>query len=122
MTLEFNGIAMPVPKIGGFNISKNKIWSKNAGRNDLGVMVGTILRIVYKVEIEWPPLNTSQVALIDDIVSNIDMPYTHIKFTNERGIVTEIDAYFGDATYPVYGTNIYGKQIMNGVKIDGIQQ
>ena len=122
MILEFNGVAMPIPKIGGFNISKNKIWSKNAGRNDLGDMVGTILAIKYKVEIEWPPLSTDQVALIDDIVSDINTPYTTVKFTNERGVVAEIMAYFGDATYPVYGTNIYGKQIMTGVKIDGVQQ
>lgn len=113
---------MPTPKIEGFNISKNKIWSKNAGRNDLGDMVGTIIAIKYKVEIEWPPLTTTQIALIDDIVSDINNPYTSVKFTNERGEITEITAYFGDATYPIYGTNIYGKQIMNGVKIDGIQQ
>ena len=122
MTLEFNGIAMPIPKAEGFTIGKNKIWSKNAGRNDLGTMVGTILAIKYKVEIEWPPLDTKQIELIDNIVSDINNPFTQIRFTNERGEVTEITAYFGDATYPVYGTNIYGKQIMTGVKIDGIQQ
>jgi len=122
MTLEFNGIAMPIPKAEGFTVSKNKIWSKNAGRNDLGTMVGTILAIKTKVEIEWPPLDTKQVELIDNIVSDINKPFTQIRFTNERGEVTPITAYFGDAVYPVYGTNIYGKQIMIGVKIDGIQQ
>lgn len=122
MTLKFNGIDMPIPKINGFKISKNKIWSRNTGRNDYGSMVGSIIAIKNKVEIEWPPLSNSEVAAIDDVVSDVDNPFVPIEYTNERGEVTTITAYFGDVTYPVYSMNAQGKMIINGVKISGIEQ
>lgn len=122
MVLKFNGVAMPIPKQGGFSISKNKIWSRNAGRNDAGSMVGTIIAVKKKIEIEWPPLTTDQVHLIDSIVSDPDNPFVPVEYTDEAGNVTEITGYFGDVSYPVYSMNAAGKQIISGVKLSGIEQ
>ena len=120
--LYFDGVKMPTPKFNGFKIQKNKIWSKNTGRNGNGDMVGTIIAVKRKVEIVWPVLEAGQISAIDDIVSNPDVPYHQIKYTDERGNVTEITAYFNDASYPILGANIHGKQLLDGVGINGIEK
>lgn len=121
--LKFNGIEMPSPKSNGLTISRNKIWSKNTGRNSLGNMVGTIIAIKNSVEITWPPLTTEEIVLIDSVVSDIDNPFTTIEYLDATGNMTTITAYFSDVSYPILSTNISdGKQIMDGVQLSGIQQ
>ena len=39
------GVRFPVA-YNGYTYSRNKIWSKNTGRNDYGEMVGTIVGVV----------------------------------------------------------------------------
>lgn len=119
--LKFDGVTMPTPKFNGFKISKNKIWSRNTGRNGNGDMVGTIIAVKRKIEIVWPILNARDIKAIDDIVSSVT-PYHKVEYTDECGKTTVITAYFGDATYPVLGTNIYGQQLLEGVGINGIEK
>lgn len=121
-SLKFNGIDMPVPKQNGFKITKNKIWSANTKRNDNGGMVGTIIAIKRKIEIEWAVLTPEQVKRIDDVVSDASMPFTSISYRDEQGGTTEMTAYFGDPTYPIYSLNVNGKQLLTGVKVNGIEQ
>lgn len=113
---------MPIPKLSGFTITKNKVWSRNAGRNDNADMVGTIIAIKRKIQIEWPPLSSDEVATIDSVVSNINNPFVEVQYTDETNNTTTITAYFGDATYPVYTMNANGNMILSGVKVDGIEQ
>lgn len=113
---------MPTPKIDGFKISKNKIWSDNTRRNDRGNMVGTLIAVKDKLQIEWPPLTGAQCNYIDSIVSDVNYPFVGVKYTNLSGNVTQINAYFGDVTYPVYGLNINGKIVCKGVAVNAIQQ
>lgn len=120
--LKFDGIEMPTPKFNGFKISKNKIWSKNTGRNGNGDMVGTIIAVKRKVEITWPILEAGQISLIDNIVSNPNTPYHQVQYTDESGNVTEITAYFNDASYPILSVNLNGKQLLEGVGINGIEK
>ena len=119
--LKFDGVTMPTPKFNGFKISKNKIWSRNTGRNGNGDMVGTIIAVKRKIEIVWPILNARDIKAIDDIVSSVT-PYHKVEYTDESGETTVITAYFGDATYPVLGTKIYGQQLLEGVGINGIEK
>ena len=44
------GVTFPVA-YNGYTYSRNKIWSKNTGRNDYGEMVGTIVAIKDKIEL-----------------------------------------------------------------------
>lgn len=121
--LKFDGVTMPTPKFNGFKISKNKIWSKNSGRVASNAkFVGTIIAIKRKVEITWPVLEASQIAVIDNIVSNASIPYHTVQYTSESGVTTTITAYFGDAVYPILGMDINGKELLEGVGIDGIEQ
>lgn len=91
--LKFDDVEMPTPKFNGFKVGKNKIWSKNAGRNGYGEMVGTIIAIKRKIEITWPVLEAEKISVIDDIVSNPNIPYHKIDYTNEQGGTTSMIAY-----------------------------
>ena len=42
-SITIGGVAMPEPKLNGLKISRNKIWSKNAGRGADGTMTGDII-------------------------------------------------------------------------------
>lgn len=119
--LKFNGQAMPTPKPDGFTISKNKIWSRNTGRNSLGNMVGTIIAVKTSIDITWPPLSFSQIEMIDNIVSDVNNPFVNIEYLNERGNMTQITAYFSDVSYPIKSI-INGREIIDGIQLSGIQQ
>lgn len=124
-TLEINGVVMPTPKHGGVKITKNKIWSSNSGRStaaDGARMQGTIIAIKRKVQIEWPPLHPETVAIIDAQVNDITKPFVKMKYTDERGQTTEMDVYFGDPTYTIYGFNAAGDMIVTGIAVSGIEQ
>ena len=64
------GVRFPVA-YNGYTYSRNKIWSKNTGRNDYGEMVGTIVDIKDKVELQLPPLTGEQALLLDNVVSDV---------------------------------------------------
>ena len=68
------GVTFPVA-YNGYTYSRNKIWSKNTGRNDYGEMVGTIVDIKDKVELQLPPLTGEQALLLDNVVSDVDNPF-----------------------------------------------
>lgn len=90
---------MPTPKYDGLTIGRNKIWSKNTGRNCVGDMVGTIIRIKNTIEITWPPLTTQQIALIDSVVNDINNPFITIEYLDATGAMKTMIAYFSDVTY-----------------------
>lgn len=68
------GVTFPVA-YNGYTYSRNKIWSKNTGRNDYGEMVGTIVAIKDKVELQLPPLTGEQALLLDNVVSDENNPF-----------------------------------------------
>ena len=74
------GVKFPVA-YNGYTYSRNKIWSKNTGRNDYGEMVGTIVDIKDKVELQLPPLTGEQALLLDNVVSDIDNPFPTAQVT-----------------------------------------
>lgn len=119
--LKFNDQIMPSPKPNGFTITKNKIWSRNTGRNSLGNMIGTIIAIKTSIDITWPPLTFEQIETIDNIVSDINNPFVNIEYLNERGQMSKMIVYFSDVPYPIISI-INGKEIIDGVQLSGIQQ
>ena len=119
--LKINGVTMPTPKHNGVSYSENKIWSTNTGRNMNGEMVGTIVAIKKKVEIEFPVLTPNEVKLINTQVSSKGNPYVPIEITSPMGGTERFTCYFGDLVYPVYGL-IKGEYCVNGFKLDGIEK
>jgi hypothetical protein len=119
--LKINGVTMPTPKHNGVTYSENKVWSTNTGRNMNGDMVGTIVAIKKKVEIEFPVLTPSEVELINTHVSSKNNPFVPIEITSPMGDTKRFTCYFGDLAYPIYGL-IKGKYCVNGFKLSGIEQ
>lgn len=93
------GVTFPVA-YNGYTYSRNKIWSKNTGRNDYGEMVGTIIALKDKVELELPPLTGEQAKMLDDVVSNVDNPYPTATVLFLGGDSKTLTIYTGDITYP----------------------
>lgn len=110
---------MPAPKKNGIIITKEKIWSKNAGRTAGGKMVGDIVAYKMKLQITWPPLNRTQAALIDSAVSP---SFFSVTFTNPaQNSRTTKTFYAGTPSYPVY-SYVDGVKTYNGITVDIIEQ
>lgn len=120
-SLVVNGVEFPI-KYGGLTHSKNKIWSKNTGRNNEGNMVGTILAIKNKFEAQLVPITPSQAEMLDSVISDIDNPFPKASVLYLDGTIKEFTIYFGDVSYPWLGTKIGANGLINGVKISLIEQ
>lgn len=123
--LWFEGTEMPDPALNGITITKDKIWSKNAGRSsESGKMMGDIVAIKYKIQIKWPVLSQEKSALVDDYISNMESAFFKIKFIDPKsktGEFVEKDVYAGTPTYPVY-SYVEGYPRYVGVAVDLVEQ
>lgn len=108
---------MPTPK--SCTITKNKIWSSNAGRVASGKMVGDVIGIKYKLEVQWALVNPMDVIKIDNAVSK---PFFNVRFldpaTNE---FKTIICYAGDPSYPPYSW-AEGYRKYTGICVNLIEQ
>ena len=116
--IRINDKALPTPD--GVSISKNKIWSKNAGRTAAGYMVGDIVARKYKIEISYTTLTAAQVQEItaacdtDAFVRCIFKdPYTNA--------LKEIEVYGGDISLAVKQYYV-DNTLYNGLKISMIER
>ncbi len=101
-SLYLDGKQMPEPALKGITVTKEKIWSKNAGRSSTGLFIGDIVAHKYKIQITWPPLTQAQTALIDEVISKASFEAKFIDPASTTGeFVTRI-VYAGTPTYPVY--------------------
>lgn len=122
--LWFNGVAMPDPALNGITITKEKIWSKNAGRSSTGKMMGDIVGIKYKMQIKWPILSQEESSLVDECLSDESKPFFDVKFKDPKsktGAFVTKTMYAGTPTYPVY-SYVDGLPRYVGVAVDLIEQ
>lgn len=119
--VEIEGTVFPVA-YNGYNYSRNKIWSKNTGRNDYGEMVGTIVAIKDKIELQLPPITGEQAKVLDDVVSDIDNPYPTAKVLFLGGEQKEMTIYTGDITYPFLTRARNEDGLIVGAKLSLVQK
>lgn len=100
--LKVDGVVLPAPKVKGFKVKPEKIWSENTGRSAACTMVGTILGIKTNIEIAWPPLTPEQVLIIESVASNKDKPFVPIEYTDQTGKPTTKTVYFGTPSYDCF--------------------
>ena len=77
--LEFDGVRVKSPAVGGITRKPEKIWSKNTGRSASQQMQGTIKAIKYTYTFKWPPLSQYEKEVIERIVSDKDKPFHIIR-------------------------------------------
>jgi len=116
--LKINGIMLPEPS--SLTVTPNKIWSKNTGRGDNGLMVGDIIAIKTTLKINWGILSASDIQKIDTLISE---PFFTCTFLNPRkGNAEDTLAFYADApTYPVY-SYVKGYPEYKGIGIELIEQ
>lgn len=119
--LIINRVEFPVA-YNGYTISRNKIWSRNTGRNDYGDMVGTIIAIKNKVEIQLVPLTPAQAGVLDAVVSDIDNPFPTAEILFVDGTRKQITIYTGDISYPWLSTSLGDGGLITGVKLSAIEK
>lgn len=119
--VEIEGTNFPVA-YNGYTLSRNKIWSKNTGRNDYGEMVGTIVAIKDKIELQLPPITGEQAEYLDDVISDPSNPFPNAKVLFLGGKQKELTIYTGDVTYP-FATRARNEDgLIVGAKISLIQK
>ena len=106
------GVTFPVA-YNGYTYSRNKIWSKNTGRNDY---------IKDKVELQLPPLTGEQALLLDNVVSDIDNPFPTAQVLFLGGTQKEMAIYTGDVTYPYLTRAKNEDGLIVGAKLSLIQK
>ena len=119
--LTINGVAMPTPKVGGMKIQPEKIWSQNTKRTADATMVGSIVDIKTTVEISWPPLTPEEVALIESVVSNTQLPFVPMTFTDQTGADRTMSVYFGTPSYSLFDW-VGGQWKVTDAKVTGIEK
>ena len=118
-SITIGGVAMPEPKLNGLKISRNKIWSKNAGRGADGTMTGDIIGLKWKLEIEFLPLTDAQMAIV---VAAVEPAFFNVTFRSPKtGKNITVNMYAGDLTCPVY-TYVGGKPRYVGVTVNLIEK
>lgn len=117
-TITINGVSV-MPKAEGLKITAEKVWSENTGRTADGTMVGDIIAIKPKLEIELPPMSRSEVASLDAAISSAFFSVTYSDpRTNSRVTGT---FYANSPSYPVY-SYVNGLPTYVGVKVNLIAQ
>ena len=118
--LYFNNVAMPTPAHnGGITIKPEKVWAPKTGRALNGELLGDMVAIKDTIQIKWPPLSQSQIALIDSYLSQ---PFFTVSFVDPRtGSFSTRTVYAGTPSYPVYNY-VFGSKIYQGVAVDLIEK
>lgn len=117
--IVIGGVAMPALKKGGLTVTKEKVWSSNTGRAADGGMLGDLVGIKYKLQLEWPPLSKEQVAVIDNAVSPAFFNVAFLDPGSNSRITRTF--YAGTPTYPVY-SYVNGAKTYSGVTVDLIEK
>lgn len=117
--LKIDGVQMPEPKLQGITFTKEKIWSKNAGRTTDGTMVGDVIAIKTKMKITFPVLTGEQVSKLDKA---LEPAFISVYFKDPRvNAYATKRFYAGTPSYPVYS---YSKGMPEyvGTAVDLVQQ
>lgn len=119
--LKIGSTVIPVA-YNGFTLSENKVWSSDTGRNNNGVMQGTLIRVCKKLEVTLKPVSLADARTIRDLTNDTTKPFGTVYY-NDLGQQGSFTGYFGDVSFPVVGTGINnGEGIVNGIKFSVIEQ
>lgn len=113
--LKINGVVIATPK--SFELSISDLDGES-NRNASGQMIRDRIAIKRKINLEWPPLNQSEISTLLNAVSSV---FFTVEFPDPQlGMVTKT-MYVGDRTAPAYQyTN--GEAKWSGLKMNFIER
>lgn len=120
--LSVDNFRFPAISKDGLTESIEKIWSTNTGRTVKGKMVGSIVAKKRKLEVKYSVLTKEQVKAISDVMDTSTEWHTIEYFSVAENKVVTFTGYFGDSSYPVYGTNINGDVLVTGIGFSIVEQ
>jgi len=120
--LKVDRTTFPPISADGLKEDIQKIWSTNTGRTVKGKMVGTIVATKRKLEVTYKVLTKEQVKVISNVMDSKTEWHDVEFYSVTEGKVVSFKGYFGDSTYPVYGTNINGDVLITGIGFSIIER
>lgn len=120
--LKVDNVTFPPISADGLKESIEKIWSTNTGRTVKGKMVGTIVAKKIKLEISYKVLTEAQIKRISDVMDTKTEWHTVEYYSVTKNGVRSFTGYFGDSTYPVYGTSVNGDVLVTGLGFSIIER
>lgn len=113
---KVNGVAMPTPKSFNVNISD---LDGESNRNANGDLIRDRIATKRKLEIEYPPLDPSDISLILKAISPV---FISVEYPDpqEGGFITKT-MYAGDKSSPMYSI-INGQPKWSGLKFNLIEK
>lgn len=115
--LKIDGVVMPPIK--SLTISREPIWSKNAGRGADGTMIGDIVAQKLKLQITFAPMSDEKAKLLDNAILPAFFSAT---FRNPgTGEMTTKEMYAGSPAYPVY-SYVNGLPRYSGVGVNLVEK
>ena len=89
--INIDGVDLPSPS--SFKIPRSDIDSDGTGRNELGVLQRDRIRQgLYKIELEWKGITSSQLQIIEDAIEPAEI---NVTFPTPQGLQTK-KMYAGD--------------------------
>ncbi|GMG96860.1 DUF6711 family protein [Tepidimicrobium xylanilyticum] len=89
--ITIDGVDLPSPSV--FKIPRSDLDSGDTGRNELGVLQRDRIRQgIYKIELEWKGINSSDLYLIESAIEPAEL---NVTFPTPTGMATKT-MYAGD--------------------------
>lgn len=96
--LKIDGVVMP--KVKSLSVSREAIWSKNAGRGSTGKFIGDIVARKYTLQVVFCPMNDAEAVTLS---AALFPDFFEVNFRDPAtGSIATKTMYAGTPTYPVY--------------------
>lgn len=115
-----DGTKLPVPPKDGVSMSREPIWSSNAGRTADCTFVGDVKAWKWNISISWGKLSLAEVAVIRGAFTTLGKPYFNISITDDTGTRRTIRCY---STSPKSTVRVYEDDdgSVSGVSVDVVE-
>lgn len=115
-----DGTKLPVPPKDGVSMSREPIWSSNAGRTADCTFVGDVKAWKWNISISWGKLSLAEVAVIRGAFTTLGKPYFYISITDDTGTRRTIRCY---STSPKSTVQVYEDDdgSVSGVSVDVVE-
>lgn len=118
--IYIDGVKLPTLPQDGLNLSREPIWSANAGRTADCTFVGDIIGWKFNGSLNWGRLSFTEAAVIRNAVSALGKPFFNVTFTDDTGTRRTIRCY---STSPKSVVHVYKDSSgeVNSVSVDIVE-
>lgn len=104
-----DGISLPEPAHGGFQVSIQDVDSASTGRGADGNMIRDRVAVKAKINLKFPPLTNAEMSALLSAVSDVSFSVSYPSPVS--GGIRSGTFYVGDRTAPIYKTTADGVEL-----------